>query len=373
MKTNNISLRRLANFGLLLFMIVYILVHGQSILVPLTFGALIAFMLKPICSWYERKIKNRPVAIGLSMATVLVPLTGIFYFFSKQCYKVVADMPSIKEKLNKGISVVYGWAKNILGYTRAETDQFFSEKLPEMVTSSEAFGSGFSTSTAVITGFFLTFIYIFLFLLYRSAFKAFIIMQTSQEKRDGAENVLTNIQKVVRGYLQGLVSVIVILGILNSVGLFVIGIEHPFFWGFLAATLAIIPYIGSILGGLLPFLYALATAEESWQPIAVVILFIVVQALEGNFITPKVVGSSVSVNPLAAIVALLVGAEIWGVAGMILSLPLTAIFNELLKQSETWRPVSMLISDDLAEKHHYFWEKWDKEKFRLSNFFKTPH
>lgn len=92
--------------------------------------------------------------------------------------------------------------------------------------------------------------------------------------------MLSNIQKVIQGYLQGLLTVIVILGVLISLGLLVIGIEHAFFWGFLAASLAIIPYIGTFLGGLLPFLYAIATANEPWQPIAVVVMFVVVQALE---------------------------------------------------------------------------------------------
>lgn len=372
MKANKINIRQLSSFGLLLFMVVYVLVIGKSVLVPLTFGALFAFMVKPLCTRYERRIKWRSLAILLAMFTALVPLTGIVYFFSKQCMNVVTDMPSIKEKLNTGISKVYLFAKNTMGFSRAETDQFFSEKVPSMVSSSSFFGDGVSTSTSFITGLLLTFIYVFLFLLYRSAFKNFMIMQTHQNKREDTQDLLDKIQKVIQGYLQGLVMVIAIMGILNSVGLLVIGIEHPFFWGFLAAMLAIIPYIGTFIGGLLPFLYAVATANESWQPMAVVILFVVVQVLEGNLITPKVVGSSVSINPLAAIIALLIGAQIWGIAGMILSLPGIAIFNEFLKQSDAWRPVSLLISDEIGVNEHLFKQKWNKERFRLSNFFKTP-
>ncbi len=371
MKANKLSIRQLASFGALLFMTVYILVIGKSILVPLVFGALFAFMLKPLCTRFERWIKWRSMAIMLSMASAIVPLTLLIYFFSSQFMKVVADMPSIKEKLNTGITLVYSTTRNMLGFSRAETDAFFTEQLPSMVSSSEVFGNSFSSSAAFLTGFLLTFIYIFLFLLYKSAFKNFVIMQTHQSKREGTHGLLENIQKVVQGYLQGLLMVISIMGILNSVGLCVIGIKHPFFWGFLAAMLAIIPYIGTFIGGLLPFLYAIGTSNEAWQPVAVVILFIVVQALEGNLITPKVVGSSVSINPLAALIALLIGAEIWGVAGMILSLPCIAILNEMLKQSDVWRPVSLLISDEIGISEHLFNQKWNKERFRLSNFFKS--
>jgi len=373
MRANNISLMRLASFGVLLFMVVYLLVIGKTILVPLTFGALFAFMLKPLCTRYERWIKWRTLAVVLAMITITIPLSGIVFFFSKQCVNVIADMPSIQERLNAGINMIYDYAKGTLGYTEAETDQFFSEKLPGMIDPSSLVGSGFSTSTAVLTGFFLTIIYIFLFLLYRAAFKRFILLQKQPNKREHTQDLLERIQKVVQGYLQGLLMVIAIMGILNSVGLSVIGIKHPFFWGFLAACLAVIPYVGTFLGGLIPFVYALATSDEAWQPIAVVILFIVVQTLEGNFITPKVVGSSVSINPLAALIALLVGAEIWGIAGMILSLPSVAILNEFLKESDAWRPVSLLISDEIGRNEQIFQQKWDKERFRLSNFFKSQH
>ena len=371
MRANNINLRQLASFGALLFMCIYVLVIGKSVLTPLVFGALFAFMLKPLCSRFERWIRWRSLAIILAMASAIVPVTGIIYFFTTQFMKVVADMPSIKEKLNTGITMVYSTTRNMLGFSRAETDQFFTEQLPSMVSSSSLFGNSFSSSAAFITGLLLTFIYVFLFLLYRSAFKNFMLMQTHQSKREDTHGLLQNIQKVIQGYLQGLVMVISIMGILNSVGLSVIGIKHPFFWGFLAAMLAIIPYIGTFIGGLLPFLYAIGTANEAWQPVAVVILFAVVQVLEGNFITPKVVGSSVSINPLAALIALLVGAEIWGIVGMILSLPCIAILNEMLKQSDVWRPVSLLISDEIGINEHLFKQQWNKERFRLSNFFKS--
>ena len=111
-----------------------------------------------------------------------------------------------------------------------------------------------------------------------------------------------------------------ILGVLNSFGLWLIGIDYPVFWGFLGAFLAIIPYIGTAIGGLLPFLYALATTSTLWQPMAVIGWFVLVQQIEGNLITPKVLGSSVKVNPFAAIFALFFGGYLWGIPGLILAI-----------------------------------------------------
>jgi len=184
------------------------------------------------------------------------------------------------------------------------------------------------------------------------------------------EEVFMDTQRMSYTYLKGLATVMLILGVLNSVGLLLIGIEYAFFWGFLAAFLAIIPYVGTFVGGLLPFLYALSTTDTSWQPIAVVGLFMVIQTIEGNIITPKVVGSSIHVNPLAAIMALFFGGFIWGVEGLILALPITAILRIFLVHSGRFRPFGLLLSDDVAEREMEFLGEYDQPHYRLVNFFR---
>src|SRR5690606_14260515 len=107
----------------------------------------------------------------------------------------------------------------------------------------------------------------------------------------------------------------------NSAGLWIIGIDNPFLFGFLAAILAIVPYIGTLVGASIPVLYAFMTADSLWVPVSVIILFYVIQLVESNFLSPKIVGSSLNLNALGAILSLLIGAAVWGIAGMILFLP----------------------------------------------------
>ncbi len=371
MQPNPISLQRITAFVILVFLGVYLLVVGQEILAPLAFAALFALMLKPICDFYERKLWRIP-SIILSLFTAAIPVIGLFYFFSTQLVNVFADMPSIQEKLNAGLEMLYEWTSSKFGYSEDETDSFIKEQLPKILNSPmSGIGGGFLSSAVFLVNLFLTLIYIFLFLLYRTAFKNFALMQAQPKNKEKTETLLNKIQKVVQSYLYGLFLVIIIVGVLNTIGLTIIGIEHALFWGFLGSMLAIIPYVGSFLGGFLPFLYALATADHMWQPFAIVALFIFVQIMEGNLITPNVVGSSIKVNALAAIVALLVGGQIWGIAGMVLSLPAAAIFKEILKQSDYWRPVGYLLSDEIGNNGNTFKLEWDKERFRLRNFFKS--
>src|SRR5690606_27996813 len=141
----------------------------------------------------------------------------------------------------------------------------------------------------------------------------------------------------------GLFTVIVIIAVLNTVGLFALGIKHAIFFGALSAILTIISYAGVFLGSLLPAIFALVTKDSLWYPVGVIGIFAVVQFLEGNFITPNIVGNQVSVNPFAAIVGLLIGGMMLGATGMIFAIPLLAIIKVICDGVESAKPIGYLI------------------------------
>jgi len=227
-----------------------------------------------------------------------------------------------------------------------------------------------SSYTTTIAGLVLISLYTFFALLYRTSLRNFFIYQFGPQTRPEADELLRAIQNVMQEYLTGLSLVILILGILNSSGLWLIGIDYALFWGFLAALLAIIPYVGTTLGGLFPFLYALATTDTLWQPAAVVFLYAIVQQIEGNLITPKVVGSSVKINPFAAILALIIGGMIWGIAGLIIAIPFMAAVRVVFSHIDYLMPVGELLGDQLYSKNDVFEKKYDEDQFRLISFFR---
>ena len=124
-----------------------------------------------------------------------------------------------------------------------------------------------------------------------------------------------------------------------------LGIQHAVFFGSLAAVLTIIPYIGILFGSLLPILFALVTKDSLWYPVGVALLFWGVQFLEGNFITPNIIGGKVSINPFAAIIALFLGGMIWGALGMILSLPVLAIVKVVCDIVPSLQPIGFLLDN----------------------------
>src|SRR5690606_33149641 len=184
-----------------------------------------------------------------------------------------------------------------------------------------------------------------LILIYRDHLKEFLFRvfdrkkQQSQGKSSKGIRVLVpRIRKVVQKYLTGVFYVMCILFVLNSIALFSLGIEHALLFAAIAASLNIIPFVGPFIGATLPIIFAFVTKDSLFYPIAVLGSFIVIQSIEGNFLTPKIVGNNVSLNPLVTLIALIVGGSIWGVVGMILFIPLVAILKEIFDAIDGLEP-----------------------------------
>ncbi|MCF8331048.1 MAG: AI-2E family transporter [Bacteroidales bacterium] len=154
-----------------------------------------------------------------------------------------------------------------------------------------------------------------------------------------------SVQQVGQRYLFGMLVIIIILGLVNSIGLWIIGLDNPFLFGFLAAVLALIPYAGTFLGAAIPILYSFITYDSLWMPITIAIYFWFVQFVESNYLTPKIVGGNLKINALTSILSIIIGASVWGIAGMILFLPFAAMLKVVCEEYEELKPIALLIRE----------------------------
>ena len=141
----------------------------------------------------------------------------------------------------------------------------------------------------------------------------------------------------------GMVKVYAIVGVLNTLGLLLLGVPNALLFGMLTALMTIIPYVGILLSSLLPITVAWMATGSIWSPIGVIAVFALVQYLEANIIFPKVVGTQLGLNTLASIVIVLAGALLWGVSGMILFLPYVSIVMIIGEDIPGWRPLILLL------------------------------
>ncbi len=361
-ETKPFFFRRASYFLITIVLSIIILRQGQFVLGPLAFAILFTIMIQPICNFFERLVKKKIPAVLLALLSVIIVLGGIIFLFSMQFSNIIQDLPDITQKISSGIERIMEWLRETIGLTQSDIQQNISK----LVDNSMAYiQKGIVTSTTFLFNAFLTFLFTFFLLWYRNSIRNFLLIQASNTNRENFKKILNQIKKTVQHYLYGLLIVIAILAVLNSVGLLIIGIDYAVFWGVLAAFLAVIPYIGTTLGGTLPFIYAVATTDNWWQPLAVVGMYMVIQNIEGNIITPNIVGSSVAINPLVALIALIIGGFIWGIGGIILAIPVVAIFKVIFEHQNQYKPLAMLMSSKVHKNENEFIKDFDNDRHRL--------
>ncbi len=365
----------LRNISYLLIVIIgggFLLLQGKSLLFPFLFAIFFSFLLIPMEKWIFKRVHKKLVSIVGSILIVLGFVGGLGFVFGYQLINIVSDMTSIQDQLKNGIEAIVMFIDQHIPYVNMPVDQqSMNELIGNILQAPVQFaGSGISSSAGFIVNVTLTLIYTIFLLIYKDAFKDFIMIQFAKDKRDEISSIISQSVEMIQHYLVGMVTVVLILAILNTGGLLLIGVEHAIFWGVLAAFLVIIPYIGTILGGLLPFLYSLATYEYSWQPIAVIVMYAVIQQLEGSFITPKVVGSSVRINPFFALVGIVIMGSLLGLGGIVLAIPLMAILKLIADSIDFLKPVALLMDKDLMKNRHLFFDKYDREDYRFSSLIK---
>lgn len=264
------------------------------------------------------------------------------------------------------MTLLMDWVDEKLKLDEESTAHWVDEHINSMVDVPVDFlRESLASTTTVIAHLVLIIVLTYFLLLYRVGFKNFLLSQVGPDQRKNLEALFIKIQFLTKRYLMGQGLVILILGVLIGSGLWLIGVPYPYFWGFLAGFLEIIPYVGTTIGVVLPFSYMLILSDTLWQPFAVVGFYILVQQIEGNLISPNVMGPSIKINPLFIIMGLFIGAIVWGIPGMILALPTMAITKEILRGFDRTAPLSYLMENGLSRKSGIFLSKFDSEKFRL--------
>ena len=345
--TNN-RLQNIYYLLIIVFISGYILYIGAPIIIPIIFAVLVAVFLNPLDNKIRPIVKVKWLSIVLSFLALIVPFILITTLFSFQLVNIFESLPSISEGLNDGLDKLVKRINKLNPSLNLDSESLIDKgEESDLKGPLKIVAQGLASTSTIIASTGLVFIIAFLLMYYKASFKRFIIQSFDKSTRPDIKETLHEIKDTIQSYIGGLGLVVVILSTLNTIGLTLIGIEHVLFWGCLAGVLAIIPYIGTLLGGLLPFIFALSSAEASWQPYAVIAYYLVIQQIEGNFITPKIVGDKVDINPLFAILALLFFGSFWGIAGVILALPLISILKIILGQLERTQALSVLMSSDI--------------------------
>lgn len=350
MKTNNFEVQAyLKALSVMVFIIVlvFFLIVGKSLLIPLFMGGFFAILFTPLSMLLEKHKVPRTLSCIIALLVMTALVAGLISFIIGNVVSFTKDFNNVSQRLITVAGGIDAWTYETFGFSENLVEKAESRYFVELLNKNSSSISNFALNAiGSLSGLILIPVFMFFFLLYRDHLTRMMVMIYRDRDPTLVKMRITNLRKVILNYIAGVGKVMVILAILNITAYSILGIKHAIFFGIIGAVLNIIPYVGPFFGVLLPIVYSFLTMDSLFYPIAVLVIYQVIQMVEGNFLTPKIVGGNVNLNAFITFLALLVGASIWGVAGMILVIPMMAILREIFELSENTKPFAMLLGEE---------------------------
>lgn len=314
----------------------------RSVLLPFVAGITIGYLLDPCVVKFTKLGLSRTLAtciVLILLILLLIPaLILLFSVINDQVARFVSVIPeyltSLSQKLEPWLNDLHKSfptidAERIKAYIR-ENMASYLKVLGKLAQS--LLNSGFALVN-IISLLLITPVVAFYMLRDWDGFVKKIDSLLPRKHKASIRQQAKEIDRTLASFIRGQLSVCVLLGLFYSVGLYLVGLELGVLVGFIAGLISFIPYVGSISGFVVSICIALAQFNTITPIIQVIIVFMLGQFLEGNFLTPKLVGDSVGLHPVWIMFALLAGGVLLGFLGLMIAVPTAAIIGVLLRHA----------------------------------------
>lgn len=338
-------MKNAAYFSIIIVIIIATLVIGKGILIPFIFALIFWFLTREIRkNIYKIPFATKYIPIWLSNIFVFTFIIISFGFISEIIINSITNLSTSYSKYEPNIEA-----------TIKEIDSYFNINTIKLVKSFVGdfnYGSilgNIANGISVLLGdSFMIIIYALFIFLEESSFKKKLtkVFETKEDKFANIEPMITKIEFSISNYLRLKTYVCLLTGILSYFILLLVGVDSAPFWAFLIFLLNYIPTIGSLVATIFPAIFSLIQFGE-FSPFLIVLLAVgFTQVIVGNIIEPKLFGKSLNLSPLITILSLAVWGKIWGVTGMILSVPITVIMIIICSQFERTKALAIFLSED---------------------------
>lgn len=340
---------RLALVLVSIVLIIYLLYVAQSVLIPLFFAVMISFLLYPLALTLEQKAKmSRSTAAFVSVFAFVAVVSLFIYIITLQVIKFSHDIPLLQKNLTAWMQNIQNWITREYQLDSTQQVDYLSDTINSMLTSASAsLGGIFLQISGIVFWIIIVFIYSYFILHHRRLLLRFMMALFPEQDKFKVRHVIFETRGVTNGYLIGLLIEFVVVAIANCAALWLLGVKYALLLGLIAAVLNLVPYLGIIIGTALVFLVTMVHGTPPLALQAAALLFFL-HILDANILFPKVVGNKVKMNALITIVSVLIGGVLWGVAGMFLSIPVSAMLKIVFEHVTELKPWALLmgVEDD---------------------------
>lgn len=315
-----------------------LLIFFSTIIAPVILAVLTYFLFNPLIDWLEKHRVKRIWGVVLLFLVLVGALVGLIFlvvpYISEQVTQFVEAFPGYVDSIG---SAIMGWTENsVFEETTNNVIEWFNDWIGELPSNIVNYLTtaitGISSVVSTVSSFIVimvTFPIILFFLLKDDKkFVSYVMKIIPPKYRKDTQSLLVITAEQVGSYVKGQLTISLFLGIMMFIGFSIIGLDYAGILAIVASVTSVIPYIGATLAMIPAIIIALTT---SWfMVVKLIIVWLVVQFLDGNFVEPNVMGKNLKIHPLTIIIVLLVLGELLGLVGLILGVPIYAISKVLV-------------------------------------------
>lgn len=329
----------------------------EIILLPMLLTGLLYYLLNPIVDWLEKYKISRTAAIS-----VLFVLIGLLLVWG-----LAVAIPSIQEQVTSFAQNLPSNIQKIESHvtTLLENEQFeqfrptalemLNKVNDQIISYAQKFSSSavnwasslISTASQIIVAILIMPFILFYLLRDGQNLNHHVTQYLPTKWRSSVSKVLTDVNSQLSNYVRGQVTVAIIVALMFSVMFSLIGLSYPVTLGVMAGFLNLIPYLGSFLAMIPAVILGLIAGPV--MLIKVLIVFMVEQTIEGRFVTPLIIGSSLSIHPITILFVLLTAGQMYGVLGVLLGIPIYASIKVVVKVIFEWYKAYSGLYEEVGE------------------------
>ncbi len=326
------------------------LYFSAPIVVPVVAAIAFAYVLSPAVALLKKVKIPHVVAVLIVMAIGAVALAGAGYLIFQESVGLASEMPRYYE-------TVKGWlVEGLASYQNFQVSTggvlpILDESLLEGVSFADFSGVGTSVFKGIgsffssVLGLALIVLLTLFLLLDEESLRRRMTLVLGGDPNTSA-GIIDDINQQIRGFMLVKFLTTVALAVIFTVGLLILDVSYAYVWGPLAGVLNLIPYIGAFIGMVPPVIVAAIQTGGITIPFWVLLFMMVIQLLESNVITPKLVGDKVNLNLLAVLIATVYWGWLWGMLGVLLAVPITAAIKVVCAHIEPLKPIAILLGGD---------------------------
>jgi predicted PurR-regulated permease PerM len=354
--------------GLFVLAVCYTLHYAQAILMPVTAAVVLALLLQPVVRFLRRAKVPEPIAAAGVVVAFFAALTFGIYVLSDPAAKWISQMPDVvaelQAKIKAPIEQIKDAKKEIESMVdetqadpkaaprtdprRSEPPKTQSEPAPSettRVTLLEVFAQTFTVLRDVGWSVLIIFVLLYFLLATGTTLRENIILAlpTFGDKKRALE-VTRDVQRGVSLHLATVTSINIGLGIAIGLAMYAVGLPNPALWGAMAAMLNFIPYLGAIAGSVVVMIVGLLTYDAPVEALLPPVVYIVINTLEGNLITPMILSHRLTISPVAVFLAVIFWGWVWGVPGALMAVPILICLKVVCDANERLAPVSQFLN-----------------------------